>query len=119
MAPGSVVAQPVGVIGAGTGAAQLLTAGTGAPFATPFRLTVELPITWDEFQVDTLDEFHVDDDERPSDDEVIEERPETVTAPLALELSTIPQPEAMSLEPLVRLSVVPEVPVRQIQVGLN
>jgi hypothetical protein len=66
-----------------------------------------------------LDVVQVDDDERPSDDAVNDEPPVTATPLLPLELSTIPQPVAASLVPLLIFSVSPDVPSRHTQVLLN
>ena len=98
MAPGSVVAQPVGAIGAGSVGAQLLTPATGGPLATPFRVSLDPPVTLDPLQFAMVDGVQFGDTS-PSDDADNDEPPSTSTPVVSLELSTIPQPVAVRWDP--------------------
>jgi hypothetical protein len=92
-------------------------------FVTPFTVTLPPLLISDAFQPDEpviLDEVQlVADDERPSDDEVIDALPATATALLLLELTTTPHPFAISWLLLAILSVVPEPPSMHTHVWLN
>jgi hypothetical protein len=113
----------------GIAGAQLFTPGTAplmvvvdSVFFMPFTVTLPPLFISDASQPDEpviLDEFHPVDEERPSEDAVIDALPATSTALLLLELTTTPHPLAISWLLLLILSVVPEPPSMHTQVWLN